>query len=241
MQEVESYPKTYIAHDKLDGHIIGRYTDINELIEEVNNYCLSHRGYGLGKLFQGHMKSDSVVVEKYRYGPVDYRIPDPKPAYWYAPYNNLIKEYVHVPGIYVTDELGDIVKDIWKLQARKPYKSSWKLRRMRRERVEKTLKRYKNNVNKIKAVYGYHEGFSQWSDEIEYMPDMSTYHRSIRTHSAAKKLSGFIKEEGEPEPRGRQLNLPDSWDDIGCCVWHQTKSWKHNSKRKKQWKHRSNE
>lgn len=241
MKETQSFPQNYTAHDKRDGHVIGCYTNIDELIEEVNDYCIAHRGYRLAQLFQGHMKADSVKIEKRVNYVDDFVIPDPKPRFWH-PSRKFIIEYINVDGVYVLDSLGNIVKDIWKLQTRKPYRS-YAEKHEYRDRVLKTLERTAGNANRIKAPYGYHMEVPIWRRDktLEWVSDYWINRRTPATLSNIKKLSFYIKEDGEPQARGKQRNLPNSWDDLTCNVWRQTKSWKHNSKRKSQWKDRSNE
>jgi hypothetical protein len=243
MYETEKFKITYNAIDKRDGHIIGCYDDIDNLIEEVETYCVSHRGYRFGILYQSHNKADTVAIKSYSDKPIDYNIPDPKPRYWYAPYSNYETIYTNVEGVYVVDNLGNIIRDIWSRQKRSNYcgRRSWMEREAQEARVRKGLVRYKNNVNKIKDTYSYYLDYENYYGEYSYhSSDSIGCHRGIHTNSTLKKLTGFVKEDGEPEPRGKQRCLPTTYDDVQCSVYHQHKSWKHNSKRRKQWKDRTN-
>lgn len=58
-------------------------------------------------------------------------------------------------------------------------------------------------------------------------------YRSISTTPELRACSGVLKEEGEPEFRGRRRNVPNTWDDI-CKNYH--RSWKECTKRRKQYK-----
>lgn len=61
----------------------------------------------------------------------------------------------------------------------------------------------------------------------------STYNRKIETISERRAVAAVIKEEGEPEFRGRRRNLPNPWDDIHA---RRSLSWKDCTKRKRQYK-----
>lgn len=57
--------------------------------------------------------------------------------------------------------------------------------------------------------------------------------RRVKTTAEFRATCSVLKEEGEPEFRGRRRNVPSAWDDIGIS-W--SRSWKKQSKRKKQYK-----
>jgi hypothetical protein len=89
--------------------------------------------------------------------------------------------------------------------------------------VEPLVHLPKNNVNKMVP--------ETWS----------WYFRGIRTANEYRQNAAHVAEY-EPEygalVRGsrRGYNLPSAWDDKPNSVWHSRKSWKHNSKRRHQWK-----
>lgn len=57
--------------------------------------------------------------------------------------------------------------------------------------------------------------------------------RRVQTTSEHRAICAVLKEYGEPEFRGRRRNVPNAWDDVGIS-W--SRSWKKQSKRKKQYK-----
>jgi len=63
--------------------------------------------------------------------------------------------------------------------------------------------------------------------------------RSVRTFQERKWAEAWNDEEFAPKTRRARAapTLPDPWDDYIC---HNDKSWKTQSKRKKQWKHNEN-
>lgn len=58
-------------------------------------------------------------------------------------------------------------------------------------------------------------------------------YRAISTTPERRACAGVVKEEGEPEFRGRRRNVPNTWDDV-CKNYY--RSWKECTKRRKQYK-----
>lgn len=99
--------------------------------------------------------------------------------------------------------------------------------------------------NKMKRQYVIQPRFS-WSwychtslEDIYYSDALGMF-RAVRT-TQAKRYSFLIDEDREHNinMRGKRSNrgIPSSWDDICVAANDETKSWKRNSKRKKQWKY----
>ena len=61
----------------------------------------------------------------------------------------------------------------------------------------------------------------------------TTYDRKMETIAERRAIAGVIKEEGEPEFRGRRRCIPNPWDDI---MARRSLSWKDCTKRKRQHK-----
>ncbi|SOK58391.1 hypothetical protein [Yersinia phage fHe-Yen9-04] len=61
----------------------------------------------------------------------------------------------------------------------------------------------------------------------------STYERKMETIAERRAIAGVVKEEGEPEFRGRRRCIPHPWDDI---MARRSLSWKDCTKRKRQHK-----
>lgn len=90
--------------------------------------------------------------------------------------------------------------------------------------VEPLIHLPKNNVNKM-------------------VPEVwSWFYRGVRTANEHRQNDAHIheyeREYNQRFVRGsrRGYNLPTSWDDKPNSVWKTRKSWKHNSKRRHQWK-----
>ncbi len=76
-------------------------------------------------------------------------------------------------------------------------------------------------------------GLPRWRFSTGYKRRGSSIYRSIRTTQERRACSGVVKEEGEPEFRGRRRHVPNAWDDI-CKNYY--RSWKECTKRRKQYK-----
>jgi hypothetical protein len=80
----------------------------------------------------------------------------------------------------------------------------------------------KNNINKRKR-----ETWGWW-------------YRKFSTANEHRQNEACIADHGEilVRPKRRRGNLPTSWDDLPNSAWDTRKSWKHNSKRRHQWKNK---
>lgn len=58
------------------------------------------------------------------------------------------------------------------------------------------------------------------------------YFKAVRTFQELKAAKGVVRDEGEPDFRGRRKNLPTSWDDLYRV---RESSWKRSFKCRKQW------
>lgn len=105
--------------------------------------------------------------------------------------------------------------------------------------------RRKNNRDKIKSSYHetkhwYHPG--NWAtnrDPCEYFTiQVVGYGRHPKTTNERRQNAAHCEEYGEWVVRGKRrgYNLPTSWEDRPLGVWKLKASWKHKSKRSKQYK-----
>lgn len=58
-------------------------------------------------------------------------------------------------------------------------------------------------------------------------------YRAMKTTAERKAVKAVLKDEGEPEFRGRRRNIPNKWDDYWL---YYDRSWKSQTKRKRQYK-----
>ena len=80
----------------------------------------------------------------------------------------------------------------------------------------------KNNKNKLKS--------ETWS----------WFYRGVRTSNEIRQNNAHVNEHGQNMVRAKRrgFNIPSSWDDKPNSRWDTRKNWKHNSKRRHQWKHK---
>lgn len=110
------------------------------------------------------------------------------------------------------------------------------------------VKQSKFYQNKIKEAFRNKEeyrlclfGFSYDKVFTSYPYMRSNCHKHFSNKQERSKTKMHLKEYKEYETFGfrirgkRNGSLPDPWDDYPSFVWNTHKSWKHNSKRKKQW------
>lgn len=133
------------------------------------------------------------------------------------------------PGMFrnryvIKDEYGKSFGDARELYQLAYPPKPWKpFRWYHEDYVEPLVHLPKNNVNKM-------------------VPEVwSWYFRGVRTTNEHRQNDAHINEYEEEygelvRPSRRGYNLPTSWDDKPNSVWKTRKSWKHNSRRKCQWK-----
>lgn len=117
----------------------------------------------------------------------------------------------------------------------------WKEIRERENFLDSHLKRRKGNPNKIKSHHILHEyvssfwGLDPW---VWWTNDEMGYFRAPKTRNEQRQNVGHIDEYGEDMVRGKRrgYNLPDSYSDRDISQRRSFRSWKTNSKRRKQWK-----
>jgi hypothetical protein len=87
-----------------------------------------------------------------------------------------------------------------------------------------------NNHAHQKYIDAYHR---YWRNRQWRKSHTTTYDRKMETIAERRAVAAVVKEEGEPEFRGRRRNLPNPWDDI---MARRSLSWKDCTKRKRQHK-----
>lgn len=96
----------------------------------------------------------------------------------------------------------------------------------------------KYNPNKLKMLYSTVKTVDSLGD-IEYDETwMRSHYRRIRTTQERRMAIAHMDEYGAQMVRGkrRARTLPNAWDDYSSNVWDLKESWKHHSKRNKQYK-----
>lgn len=102
--------------------------------------------------------------------------------------------------------------------------------------TEPDIRYKKGNPNKIKRGYG---TYNYWdSHEGEFPYKTYCYHRILRTMPERRRNAADCDDYGHEIVRGKRRgrNLPDPWDDHENSATHEQKCWKRHSKRRHQWK-----
>lgn len=109
----------------------------------------------------------------------------------------------------------------------------------RQNKAEKKKKQYRNKYSE-RVSYFFGEIF-EFEDGYHYYPNARNYvHRRISTkqecslyqiHEIEYAREYNLRLRAKRSPR----NLPTSWDDLYCEMYDVEKSWKHSTKRKKQY------
>lgn len=143
--------------------------------------------------------------------------------------------------IIVFDNLGSVieVRELAKHKAVKPnsnYKG-WKARHEQwyyhRELTDRNLCKRKGDGKKIKTYWSTVEDIDNNGD-IRY-DIVAGYFRSVNTKNEQTANDAHMDEYGQEMVRGKRRYLPTAWDDVQSSYWGCRRSWKHNSKRRKQW------
>lgn len=108
-------------------------------------------------------------------------------------------------------------------------------REYHRELTDRGLCKRKSDGKKIKTNWATVETVDTFG-EVSYSVGHS-YFRSVCTKNEITQNLAHENEYGSEFVRGgrRGKSIPTSWDDISSSYWSCRRSWKHNSKRKKQW------
>lgn len=146
-----------------------------------------------------------------------------------------------VKPIIVYDNLGRVieVKELAKHRMCKPKHkdSSWNVRRSQwyyhRELTDRNLCKCKGDGKKIKKGWSTIKTVDN-DGETRYDIVANSF-RSVNTKNEQTANSAHMDEYGQEMVRGKRRKLPTAWDDVQSSYWGCRRSWKHHSKRRKQW------
>ena len=209
----------YTVYDHNNGQFHDFYSK-EDMINTMSNYC--YRKYG------GYF-TDMVKPN------FNFEIVEVRTHHW-----DLLAP-TKAKSLYVVDFDGNFVDitekyDPYRYRYKKYENQHYLLIEARNDQIESNLVIKNNNVDKIKKSHARKIKHSSWIGEFYYTRVIRGSHRRVHTRQIYRNVAGVLKDEGEPVFRGKQCNLPTYWDDLPLGVWKSFKSWKHNSKRKKQWK-----
>lgn len=121
-------------------------------------------------------------------------------------------------------------------------RARWAARESRwdaRERLKTRLLYRKGSAKKIKFNYRVRLYHSYWrGNEVSYHNEVRGHYRYPKTHKERAANYAHAHEYGAELVRAHRrtrYGLPSSWDERPCSAWKTEDSWKHHSKRPKQW------
>lgn len=224
--ETTPFQHKYYLVDRFQKHRYGPFNSIEEAdsftIERANPYwhCYRHAYSCVLKLSLDEVNAYSLV--KSLYGTVRHK--------YY--------KFTNYPAFCIVDEFGDVVHpDTIKSVREATYKPyEWHPRR-RWSTLDRLVKK-KNDGLKIKRNYVHYEYVSSYDGEVGYSVKALGYTRAIRTTAERRANAGCDADYGKGLVRGRRSfrQLPNRWDDPRIAAYDVMASWKHHSKRRKQWK-----
>lgn len=226
--DVVPYIHTYRAYNKFTGETSGDFARIEDayayiLAQPKRHYLQPPVGFTLKIEREGI----SRVLIGYDYSDTDRR--------WTRGLGRSICKYEYFPQAdwVILNDLGVLVTEgelkTARRNSRTPRKSDSQIRyELRGTR----LTRKKGSGEKIKLSCARVADNSYWG----YDTVARKYYRNPSTIQERRINESHIEEYGEEFVRGRRRILPSSWDDISVSLWKTEDSWKHHSKRRKQWK-----
>lgn len=224
---------------------IGYYWDLGAARDAIWRYVKQY-SYGVHAVNLHEITFYDLIAEDAKKKPHDWKtyLPE-KNKYFWERRKYIVKQDSR--SFLVRRRDGSIVSVKEIINAPKfkpaPYISKWdseayKEREKREQHCLSKRVHKKNNVNKIKGAV---------SAEVDhedgtYREGYYNYHRRIKTNQERRINVGHDNEYRDEFKFGRSArkghNLPSSWDDLSVSTWSSRKSWKTNSKRRKQWKQR---
>jgi hypothetical protein len=216
--KTKPFAYTYKVYDKFNGVCIFESTDLVEAFDILHEH-----------------RHDTVVVSVYnRY------------AYEYEPGHPMHSWEERVPRYELWNHFG---KEVPYSKYEEAYRKRYPRYRHRGwggywdghgNKKDDTVVRYeKNNTDKIKQGY-----FHAYTYDNSFQPDYVDWriggcYRNIASTNERRQTCGHVAEHGDNITRGRRrgTNLPNAWDDEARNTsWDTASSWKHNSRRRHQWK-----
>jgi len=211
---------TYRVYDKYDGVCIFKTTDLIEAYGVLHDH-----------------RHETVVISQFSYEFYLYESGHPMRA-WEAT----------VPRYQLWDHFGN---EVPYSKYRDAYEKRYPRYRRRGSgnnywngyggtKKDTTIVRFKkNDPNKIKKGYYHSFTYDNWShaDYDDFI--VGGCYRAIRSTNERRQTSAHVADYGAEIVRGRRRgrNLPNAWDDESRNIsWDTAQNWKHNSRRRHQWK-----
>lgn len=211
--EVPPYKHTYRVYNKA----LKEFSEVFEELIDAVEYAVRHI---TGK----HRLTWWWIENK-----ISYVMHTEGPTYYYG------RDIPPALNVIVND-LGDPVSKEEIRDCSVGYKSrNYEGRHKYRDENKMRMLRVKGSPAKIKKSCEHVPWY--WCDEVGYTTLVLGYGKRVSTMNEKKANEGHIDEYGDCIVRGarRPRHLPDAWDDKPIAIWDTMYSWKHNSKRRKQW------
>lgn len=215
--DVKPFVETYKVYDKI-------------------NQCILIESESIFELYTFIMERSPYI--RYGYERISYTLKEETPVF----YDYRIRAWVKydAPKYVIVDRYNvpvpkEVIHDALYANRKAP-------RTKHKENFCKNLIKRKKSAAKIKHSYRT-VPYMQWRHGLDKpyicytFPELS-YFRKPSTMKEMRKACADIEEYGQNIVRAKRnhKNLPNSYDDIYCNIHDTKKSWKHNSKRRKQWK-----
>lgn len=226
--EATPYTHTYRAFNKHTGATHGNFDSI---IDAVNFAKAQPRRHKRQDCFSYTRKLEAdKLYERTAY---DYR----RRSYFTR---NIVESYRYPAADWViVNDLGEVVeKKEVEAVSRKPYRSrcwdagdAWYMMQGKRlTRIKGSGDKVKESCARVRDDHGHGDGYTNINRR--------GYHRCIGTSNEKRQTEGHMDEYGQNIVRGRRRSrvLPDYWVDRAISLARAETSWKHHSKRQKQWK-----
>ena len=218
LHEVEPYRYTYRLYNRENHQFVGEFVTPHEALDYLRNRA--DRNNRFDKL------SDKLThwVEPFPY----------KTKYGVTTY------YYDVEGRWaLVNNLGDLVPAKEAYEGYRPYR--YRNNNTKYDYNCSRLVKTKDDGKKIKTNYARvmvpANSWGHWCREAYYDNPIRGCYRQINTYNEVRANAAHADEYGDEMIRGRRRgrNLPNAYDDPMCSAWDAEWSWKHHSKRRKQW------
>jgi hypothetical protein len=228
--DVTPYQHTYYACNKHTGEVSGDFDCLQKIVQAISAKPRRHPKQDAFS-FTRKLEADKKHLS---YNHVyDYTVKD-----WWSTRTRVVAEnyYYPAPDWVIVNDLGEIVdREAVNAATRATYRrTNWELREERCNMLHSRLLRRKGSGAKIKTnctvvpSHGRYGGY----ESLVY-----GYYRVPQTRNEMAQNAGHEDEYGEWMVRGRRRgkNLPNSYSDRPRAIREAENSWKHHSRRKKQW------
>jgi hypothetical protein len=229
--EVEPFTPTYRAYNKVTGEYHGEFVRLIDAIHFVE------------AKFQPAYYEQSLLSFTLRLEPEIKIVRVVRGSGWWDETTKRVRytkdvKYVDPSQWVIVDELGIVNEGRVKLERvtyRRERDQRWEDYTRKRNATDARMVRAKGSTNKVKASC---VRVADTSDLEGYSTPQRNYFRRPQTTNEHRWNLAHSEEYGPGIVRGRRSgkNLVDAWDDRPVSIWDTERSWKHHSKRRKQWK-----